>query len=293
MLLRLVHGFSTGFQPTGTSAYVADISPLERRGEAIGLHGLAGSLGMAGGPALGGSLAAYYSLNTVFYCSSVLALLSALVLIGLPETIRQQQPFRLRLLKVSGRELVEPRVFSPALIMLLTMFSYGIVLTITPDFSAHLGIKNKGLFFSCFTVASLATRLLAGRASDKYGRVTVLKVSTLVLVIAMLCVGFADSPVTLLGAAALYGIAQGLNSPTLYAWTVDLSDPNHRGRAMSTTYIALEIGIGSSAVLAAWLYGNNADRFPLVFCLGAALALVAFGYVLLTKPRSTYETQNN
>lgn len=291
MLLRLVHGFSTGFQPTGTSAYVADISPLERRGEAIGMYGLAGSLGMAGGPALGGALATYFSLATMFYFSSVLALLSAVVLIGLPETLRHQQPFRPGLLKISRHELVEPRAFSPALVMLLTMFSYGIVLTIVPDFSAHLGIQNKGLFFSCFTVASLATRLLAGRASDKYGRVVVLKVSTLVLVIAMLGVAFANSPVTLFAAAALYGMAQGMTSPTLYAWTVDVSHPDYRGRAMSTTYIALEIGIGGSAVLAGWLYGNDAGRFPVVFCLGAALALVAFGYVLLAKPRLTYEVQ--
>ena len=31
--IRLVHGFSTGFTPTGQTAYLADILPLERRGE--------------------------------------------------------------------------------------------------------------------------------------------------------------------------------------------------------------------------------------------------------------------
>ncbi|MFB0908979.1 MAG: MFS transporter, partial [Spirosomataceae bacterium] len=28
LLLRLVHGFSTGFKPTGTAAYIADIVPI-------------------------------------------------------------------------------------------------------------------------------------------------------------------------------------------------------------------------------------------------------------------------
>ena len=284
LLLRLVHGFSTGFQPTGTSAYVADISPLERRGEAIGLHGLMGTLGMATGPALGGALAAYFSLNTMFYFSSVLALISVLVLLGLKETIKEKQPFRPALLKISRKELVEPRVFSPALVMLLCMVPYGIALTVIPDFSEHLGFQNKGLFFSCFTVASLATRFLAGRASDKYGRVKVLKMSTVILFVAMLCTAFADSTFTLLVAAAIYGIAQGMNSPTLYAWTIDLSQPEHRGRAMATTYIALEIGIGLSALLSGWLYNNDAGRFPLVFCLGAATALTAFLYLSRMKP---------
>jgi MFS family permease len=35
-LVRLFHGFSTGFKPTGTSAYVADLVPFNRRGEALG-----------------------------------------------------------------------------------------------------------------------------------------------------------------------------------------------------------------------------------------------------------------
>src|SRR6478735_1750164 len=35
MLLRFVHGFSTGFTPTGTSAYMSDVIPAARRGEAM------------------------------------------------------------------------------------------------------------------------------------------------------------------------------------------------------------------------------------------------------------------
>lgn len=39
LFLRLIHGFSTGFKPTATSAYVSDIVPKERWGEALGIHG--------------------------------------------------------------------------------------------------------------------------------------------------------------------------------------------------------------------------------------------------------------
>ena len=73
LFLRLLHGFSTGFKPTGTSAYIADIMPFNRRGEAMGLHGLVGSLGMAIGPALGSWIALTFSINTLFYTSSAFA----------------------------------------------------------------------------------------------------------------------------------------------------------------------------------------------------------------------------
>ena len=40
LLLRLLHGFSTGFSPTGFSVYVTDIIPQKRWGEAIGVQSL-------------------------------------------------------------------------------------------------------------------------------------------------------------------------------------------------------------------------------------------------------------
>src|SRR5687767_13062934 len=53
LLLRLFHGFSTGFKPTATAAYIADVVPANRWGEAMGIHGICFSTGMAIGPALG------------------------------------------------------------------------------------------------------------------------------------------------------------------------------------------------------------------------------------------------
>ena len=49
LFLRLVHGFSTGFTPTGLTAYLSDIIPANKRGEAMGLLGTAGTVGMAAG----------------------------------------------------------------------------------------------------------------------------------------------------------------------------------------------------------------------------------------------------
>ena len=43
LLLRFFHGLSTGFKPTATSAFVADVVPANRRGEAMGILGLFGS----------------------------------------------------------------------------------------------------------------------------------------------------------------------------------------------------------------------------------------------------------
>ena len=279
-LLRLVHGFSTGFQPTGTSAYVADLVPYQRRGEAMGLLGLFVSLGFAIGPALGAYLAQLISVEAMFYSSSASAFLSVLVLVGMKETLSESQRFRGSHLKIDRHDIFEPKVFSPSLVMMLTGFSFGMILTIIPDFSDYLEISNRGVFFTAFTIASLSVRVLAGKASDRFGRVNVLKVATITLALAMYLIGAADSFYSFIGAAVLFGLASGVSSPTIFAWTIDLSPERHRGRGMATMFIALEIGIGSGALISGALYNNNPDMFASTFWLGGAMAFVAFLYVL-------------
>ncbi|MCB2379690.1 MFS transporter [Hymenobacter sp. BT635] len=284
--LRLLHGFSTGFKPTGTAAFIADIIPFERRGEAMGLLGVAGSLGMAAGPALGPYITAATSLNTLFYCSSGLALLSLAVQGTMTETLpkAQRQRFSWSLLRLDWRnEILEPRVLSPALVTLLCLFPFGAILTIVPDQSRALGLSagEKGLFYTCYTLASLLVRLVAGRASDKYGRLPVLRLSTAMMVVALTMLTLVEHSVPLfLGSAVLFGLATGLNSPTLYAWTVDLSHPARRGRAVATMYIALEVGIGLGALLAGWVYGNIDSHLPYVHAISVGSTLLALLYLL-------------
>lgn len=286
--LRLLHGFSTGFKPTGTAAFIADMVPVARRGEAMGLLGVTGSLGMAAGPAFGSWVAEHYSLNTMFYCSSALALLSLLVQGTLTETLpkAQRQRFSFSLLKLNWGEVLEPQVFAPALVTLLCMFPYGAVLTVIPDQSRLLGLAGptKGLFYICFTVASLAVRLVAGKSSDTYGRVAVLRWSAGVLAGGLALLVWAPSVPVFLAGAVVFGLGTGLNSPTLYAWTIDLSHPERRGRGVATMYIALETGIGVGALLAGWVFDNQPGRLPWVHAASLASVLGALAFLLLRRP---------
>ncbi|WP_158861421.1 MFS transporter [Lunatibacter salilacus] len=276
LFLRFLHGFSTGFTPTGSAAYLADIIPFGKRGEAMGIQSLFGSLGMAAGPAVGGYIATIWGVEPLFYLSAFISLLSILILYRLKETLPEKEKLRLSHLRLGRNEILEKRVFAPSIVLIFSVFSFGVVLTIIPDFSEHLGISNKGLFFAVFTVASLAIRVLAGKASDKYGRIPVLKAATLTMVVAMLTVAFADSKLMLLTGAVLYGFSIGMNNPTLTAWTIDLSLEKFRGRALATMYIALEAGIGLGALASGWIFANKVENFSLIFFICAGTAGVAF-----------------
>jgi MFS family permease len=280
LLLRFVHGFSTGFKPTGTSAYVGDLMPINKRGEGMGILGISGSLGMAAGPAIGSFLAALVSIEWMFYASSITAIFSIIILMGMKETIAHPQKFRPALLKINWHDIYEKRVVPPAIVMICTSFSFGIILTIVPDFSEHIGMSNKGLFFASFTLASVVMRFFAGRLSDKRGRVPVIRWSIVVLLLTMFYMGFANNVPQALTGSILFGLASGMITPTLFAWTIDLSDEKHRGRGMATLFIALEIGIGFGSFLSGWIYSNTAQGFMGAFWIGSFMAFCALIYLL-------------
>ncbi|MEM6299072.1 MAG: MFS transporter [Bacteroidota bacterium] len=281
MALRFFHGLSTGFKPTGLSAYVADIVPATRRGEAMGIIGIANSLGIASGPVLGQELMPYLSsLDQLFYISSAVAVVSIVILLRLPESLLQKKPFRWSDLKLRRDEIIEPRVFPPSFIMMCSVFAFGIVLTIIPDFSEHLGLENKGLYYAYFIVGSLSVRIVAGKISDRFGRVKVLLFASAVLVGASVYTVFVTTETDFFISAVLAGVAIGFITPTLFAWTIDLSLEEYRGRAMATLYIALEIGIATGAFFAGWIYDNDPTNFSVVFTVNSVITFISFLFVL-------------
>jgi MFS family permease len=281
LFLRLLHGFSTGFKPTATAAYIADIIPVSRWGEALGIHGLCFSTGMAIGPAIGSAISARYSIDMLFYASSFLALMSIVILMNMKETVKQKQPFRFSLLRLSAHDIIDRRVLPAGIITLLSYFPYGIILTLIPDWSNHIGISNKGLFFMIFTISSLLIRFVAGKVSDRKGRVHVMKAGLIIIVLSLLILGYADSFYGLMTGAVVYGIGTGIFSPAVNAFTIDLSHPEHRGKAMATMYIALEIGIGSGALIAGWLYQDVTSMVPLVLYIAAIITFLALVYIFV------------
>ena len=277
--LRLFHGFSTGFKPTATAAYVADIVPGNRWGEAMGIHSLCFSTGLAIGPAIGSELTERFSINALFYCSSIFALFSIVILMNMKETLVKTEKFSLALLKINRKEIIEIRVIGGAVVTFLSYLSYGAILTVISDWGTHLGVANKGLFYMVFTVSSLVIRFVSGRLSDRIGRISIIKFSLLLLVVALVFIGRANSPLHLMFAAAVYGVATGMLSPALTAFIIDLSHPDRRGKAVATMYIALEAGIGLGAFMAGALYISDIQMIPPTFYLIAALTLIAYLYL--------------
>lgn len=291
LALRFFHGFSTGFKPTGTSAYVADIVPPGRLGEAMGILGISLSIGASASPPLGSWMVKHFdgNPNPMFYASAALAVASMVILMNMRESLREKQPFRLELLKVTHDDVFDPLALPSAITMIFCYLSYGVILTLVPDLSDEVGVTNRGTFFTIFTLASASTRLFAGKTSDRLGRVPVLKFSAILIGISMLVFARTHSPAMLYLASALFGLGVGVFAPAINAWTIDLGDPGRKGRALATMYIALEIAIGGGAALAGWYFANQTDRMPAVFYFAAAMSFAGWVYLMAGGKRWTVD----
>ncbi len=286
LFLRLIHGFSTGFKPTATAAYIADIIPRERWGEALGLHGICFSIGMAIGPALGSTITLYSSINVMFFTSSFFALMSILILFNMKETLKEKQKFSFGLLKISKADIYAKEALPSAMITFLSYSAYGSILTLIPDWSVYLGFQNKGIFFIVFTIASMMVRFFAGKISDQKGRVLVIKFGLILLITALVILATMQTKLGLILGGMMYGISTGILSPALNAWTIDFSKPNERGKAMATMYIAMEAGIGLGALCAGWYFQDYIDRVPMVIYVSAFVCFLGTVYMLKFKNKA-------
>jgi len=279
LVVRLFHGMSTGFRPTGTSAYLTDLVPLSRRGEALGYLGVAGNAGMALGPALGSWLAVDWGYEAMFLASSVLGVAAYVMTWTLPESLPNARRVQWSDLNVFRGGVVERAAWPASVFLLPVAIAFGTFLTVTPDLVEQLGFTYKGSFNTVVVVASVVTRLLAGKASDKHGRVELMLVGALLLAVGMVMFSYAQTVPMLLAAGVIYGLSVGINMPTIFAWTVDLAPEGKAATALGTMLMALEVGIGMGAFASGTLYAANPEVLLSLYGGCAVFGVLGFAFL--------------
>ncbi|MBC8150840.1 MAG: MFS transporter [Bacteroidetes bacterium] len=280
LVLRFFHGLSTGFRPIGSSALLTDIVPHDRRGEALGFLGVAGNAGMAGGPAIGSYLAVEWGYDSMFLASSFLGILSLLFTLKLPETLPNSRKVIWSDLNVFKGKNFDIAAWPAALSLLPVALSFGVFLTITPNFVDDLGYKYKGVFNTIIVVASILMRLFAGKASDKYGRKPLLAIGGLFLFVGMGILSIATTQLEAAVGGIVYGLSIGINMPTIFAWTTDLSPKEKIALGIGTTLVALEIGIGFGAFVSGSMFASDPsclqDLYRFCAYSGGLMAIILF-----------------
>ncbi|MEM1391879.1 MAG: MFS transporter [Cyanobacteria bacterium P01_H01_bin.150] len=274
LIIRAFHGISIAAFSTGFLALVADIAPVENRGELIGYMSLVNPLGMAIGPALGGYLMESSGYTALFILSTVLACFGLLFSLPIINPIAQAQEKIIESDSSFWLKLLAPRIRIPALLLLIIGFTLGNLHTFVTLFIKSTEVDlNPGLFYTVVAIASFNSRLFCGKASDRFGRGLFITSSLICYTLAMLLLWTANSSVQFLFAAIVQGIGGGTIIPMISAMITDRSYSHERGRTFGLCMIGFDIGVA----LAGPIFGGIAQKigYRNIFGFNSGITLIA------------------
>lgn len=279
LLLRFIHGLSTGWRPVGTTAFLSDVIPVSRRGEALGYLGIAGSSGSALGPYLGSVLKEEFSFEAMFIAASVFGVISLILTLGLKESLPNPEKFKWYFLKLSEGDLVSKAAFPALVAITLETFGFGTVITVSPDFVDYLGFEYKGSFLLIIVLSSIAARLYAGKASDRLNKVKLLQFGMWLGAFALVIIGLSESKEMVVTGAILYGLSIGVTRPTIFAWTADLAKKGKIAVALATMLIGLEVGILMGALVSGRIFNGDIEHLHYSYFVAAFVSVLAAVYL--------------
>ena len=271
--LRFFHGIGVAIYTTAGSVMAADLCPPARRAEGMGYYGMSMNRAMAFGPALGAALIPLIGFTGLFSLCAFLGLLSLLFV----QAIREQSQER-------AHNYTRPPLFStaallPGFVAMCMTMTFGAVISFLPLLVQAHNLGNPGLYFTVYALIVVASRPIAGRLADRFGRVRVIVPGMACLVVAMTLLAFTTTWWGLLWAAALQGLGFGCVHPAVMALVVDRSTQHDRGPALATLMGAFDIGVGLSAIgLGIVLEQTN---FTVTYLCAAGIALIGGGVFAL------------
>lgn len=270
-VLRIVLGLGWGNLTSTANTLAGEMVPPTRRGEALGLYTMFGSLALAAGPAAGLALARGYGYTAAFLVATAFAVASLMLALTLPRAKREMVISS----RISVHALVSVPALAPAGLAAAQALMYGALVNFLPLLATRGGLGDPGLFFTIYALLLVVLRRVAGRLSDRLGRAPVIAPGLLAGAAALILLGTATARWEMLAAAVLFALAMAGVQPPTQAWGLDLAAAGRRGTAMATIVMAQDVGIAGSGVLLGWI-ATRTD-LHVAFLAAGAIGLAALG----------------
>jgi len=273
-LLRVMHGIAHGSYLAASYAYIADLAPLKRRGEVMGVYGIANVVAMALFPAWGNMIiTSTNDFSRLFFFSVVTASAAFLAVFFIDEIKPEEHEKQTVSIWAIGRQ---PAVLVASLTLFTAATVYGTVITFLPVYAPRQGISDIGIFFTTYAIFTFISRVVAGKLSDRYGRRKVILPFLTLLAIATFLLPFLDNVSLLLIIGGCFGLGFGAFMPALNAFVVDRTLPHERASALAFFTSFMDIGITTGAVI----LGIVAEYFGYEIMYSVGGIIVSLGVVL-------------
>lgn len=144
-----------------------------------------------------------------------------------------------------------------------------------------LSEATAGAVLLAWGVALLPAQPLGGQLADRVGRIPTLLIATVGSAAAMVALGFASTPATLVVSAAALGLFGESYRPAVSALLADIVPVEDRPRAFGLQFWAINLGFAAAASVG----GLLAERSWLLLFLGDAVTTLTFGLLIAWRVR--------
>lgn len=287
VLLRTIHGMFHAASSNASSTWVTDIIPHSRMGEGLGMYGLSMAISTAVAPALGLAVMNAWGFRPLFAIAALVALAALLIGIGIRSRNYTMSEAPLRL-----SELFEPMSLPAAVTQFFFMMAYGVIEVYVAIYAASCGLPGGGLYFVFIALGTVATRILLGRAIDKYGEARLVYSGNAAIMAGILLLVFAHNLPCYLISALLLGYSFGAVQPSLQTMAMHAVATERRGAASSTFFVAFDFGIALGGFLAGLLVKNLSYDAMFLWMIVPCILSWGYYYVFGRRHVSSFNPQN-
>jgi DHA1 family tetracycline resistance protein-like MFS transporter len=286
-LARILDGI-TGGNIIVAQAYVTDITPRERRTEALGYIFAVFGIGFVVGPALGSLLAAAFGPRVPYlFAAGAAMLVVVLTRMTLEETLSPEQQEANRDFKKEGVRLLDILKNAPLMLILvivfLTQFGLGLLQStfalygdavLFKDYSAKAVTIGIGLILAVFGLSQFITQAFLLRpALRRFGEYRLVIYGNLGRIAGSFIFAVVLSPWLGGIGAVLYAMGSGVMMPSLQSLSTGTVDDELRGGVLGIYQSSMSLSTIVSTAIAGVIFAASAT---LPYWIGGVLGLLVF-----------------
>jgi MFS family permease len=272
------------------SAYIADVSPPEKRSKSMGLIGMAFGLGFILGPALGSFSAARFGLTGPGWVASAICGLNFLyttaMLVESRKPSAEPQVRRVRLAQWS-HTFKQPTVGFLVGLYFFATFAFGafeVTIGLLLERKFNYGPKEVGYFITyCGVLSALLQGGGIGPLIKRFGERKLLSMALVVVAAGLLLIPYAATRTGLLVALAVFAAGSGIHRPPLFGLISLLTPEQEQGATMGVTQSAGSLARIIAPVCAMTMYEVR-PALPYIVCAAVALLAGIVAWTYLNKP---------
>jgi MFS family permease len=281
---RIVDGI-TGGNIIVAQAYITDVTPREKRTEALGYIFAVFGIGFIIGPAMGGVLSAWLGARAPFVIAGAAALVTAVMSWGLLDETVQRQPIgasRARRIRLNPTEVA--RNFPLVLILVVAfvgqfglgmlqstfaLFSSAVLFRGYSEQATNLGV---GLLLAVVGVGQFITQVrLIGPLKRRFGDARLVILGTTIRSVGLIIFAIIMTPWLAALGGLFFAVGMGLMMPPLQSLATRTVDETIRGGVLGLYQSSVSLATILSTAIAGVIF---AVQPTLPYWIGAALSLV-------------------